>query len=213
MYAEVLIEYSAKSIDKTFTYLIPPNLQGIIQVGMKVLVPFGPNTINGFVTKIVTEYQETYELKEIVSISDYNLILNKEMMELGEYIKETTLCTKIAAYQTMLPSSLKVKDQKHDYNKYITYIELNKDEEEIVEYINNHKRSKKQIEILETLLVDHQVLKSNISGSSLNTLIELELVKEVKEQIYRIDYGKVFDETKIKLTEEQQNALDNVVLE
>ena len=56
MYAEVLIEYSAKSIDKSFTYIIPPHLEGIIKVGMKVLVPFGPNTINGFVTKIMNEY-------------------------------------------------------------------------------------------------------------------------------------------------------------
>ena len=55
MYAEVLIEYSAKSIDKSFTYIIPPHLEGVIKVGMKVLVPFGPNTINGFVTKIINE--------------------------------------------------------------------------------------------------------------------------------------------------------------
>ena len=63
MYAEVLIEYSAKSIDKSFTYIIPPHLEGIIKVGMKVLVPFGPNTINGFVTKIMNEYQESFELR------------------------------------------------------------------------------------------------------------------------------------------------------
>ena len=37
MYAEVLTEYSAKSIDKEFTYLIPSNLQNRLKVGMKVI--------------------------------------------------------------------------------------------------------------------------------------------------------------------------------
>ena len=88
MYAEVLIEYSAKSIDKSFTYIIPPQLEGIIKVGMKVLVPFGPNTINGFVTKIITEYQETYELKEIVDIVDKYFCLNDELMQLGHIFNQ-----------------------------------------------------------------------------------------------------------------------------
>ena len=119
MYAEVLIEYSAKSIDKSFTYIIPPQLEGIIKVGMKVLVPFGPNTINGFVTKIVNEYEATYELKEIIDIVDKYFCLNEELMQLGAYLQSKTLCTKITAYQTMLPSSLKVKEQKTNYSRYL----------------------------------------------------------------------------------------------
>jgi len=93
MYAEVLIEYSAKSIDKSFTYIIPEHLIGIIKVGMKVLVPFGPKTINGFVTKIVNDYRDTYELKEIVDIVDKYFCLNDELMKLGEYLQSKTLCT------------------------------------------------------------------------------------------------------------------------
>jgi len=41
MYAEILIEYPTKKIDKYFTYIVPENLQGIINIGMKVKVPFG----------------------------------------------------------------------------------------------------------------------------------------------------------------------------
>ena len=119
MYAEVLIEYSAKSIDKSFTYIIPHHLEGIIKVGMKVLVPFGQNTINGFVTKIINNYQESYELKEIVDIVDKYFCLNDELMKLGEYLQSKTLCTKITAYQTMLPSSLKVKEQNLNDNKIV----------------------------------------------------------------------------------------------
>ena len=93
-------------------------LEGIIKEGMKVLVPFATKTINGFVTNIIEEYNDTYELKTIGDIVDEYLCLNKEMMELGEYLRSKTLCTKIAAYQTMLPSALKVKTQKNNFTKF-----------------------------------------------------------------------------------------------
>ena len=53
-------------------------------------------------------------------------------MELGNYIKEETLCPLIMAYQTMLPSSLKIKDDNTNYNFYKTYIILNKAKDEVL---------------------------------------------------------------------------------
>ena len=213
MYAEVLIEYSAKSIDKTFTYKIPSDLQNEIKVGMKVTVPFNNKIINGFVTNIIDTYKEEYELKTINSIVDKYLILNKELMEMGEYLQSKTLCTKIAAYQTMLPSSLKVKDKKvKDYSKYIVYITLNKSPKEIEDYIERNKRSKKQIEILNDLLNNKRVLKNTYSAtSSLKTLFANKIIKEEKEQIYRIKVEKSNEEKNI-LSEDQVNAINSVDL-
>ncbi|MBO7078885.1 MAG: hypothetical protein J6W64_03645, partial [Bacilli bacterium] len=138
MYADVLIEYNSKAIDQTFTYLIPLALKDKIKTGMKVLVPFANRKINGFIVNIKNEYKDTYELKEISSIVDEYFCLNKELMDLGKCLQEKTLCTKIAAYQTMLPSSLKIKEQKSDYSKYLTYVELNKPISEIEEYFGEY---------------------------------------------------------------------------
>lgn len=211
MYAEVLIEYSAKAIDKSFTYIIPEHLLGIIKVGMKVLVPFGPNTINGFVTKILNNYEDTYELKEIVDIVDKYFCLNDELMKLGAYLQSKTLCTKITAYQTMLPSSLKVKNQKTNYSKYLTYIELNKPAIDIYDYIENNPRKKKNIEILNTLLKEGKVLKSNFSSPNIKQLIEDNLVKITQEQIYRLNQNTK-EVAKITFSKDQQNALDSIDL-
>ncbi len=211
MFAEVLIEYSAKSIDKSFTYIIPEHLRGIIRVGMKVLVPFGPNTINGFVTNIVDEYEATYELKEIVDIVDKYFCLNEELMQLGAYLQSKTLCTKITAYQTMLPSSLKVKEQKTDYSKYLTYIELNKTALDVYDYIENNPRRKKNAEILETLLKNDKVLKSTYPSSNVKQLLEEDFIKITQEQIYRLNESKSNIE-EISFTKDQQNALDSINL-
>ena len=41
MVAEVIINRTAKKLNRTFDYKIPKNLEDIIIVGSKVLVPFG----------------------------------------------------------------------------------------------------------------------------------------------------------------------------
>ena len=38
MYAEVLIEYNSKAVDKTFTYIVPEALISKIKKGMKILI-------------------------------------------------------------------------------------------------------------------------------------------------------------------------------
>lgn len=211
MYAEVLIEYSAKAIDKTFTYMIPDSLREDIKIGMKVLVPFVNNLIYGFVVKIINNFEGDYEVKEINNIVDKYFCLNEELMELGSYLQQKTLCTKIAAYQTMLPSSLKVKMQKKDYTKYLIYIRLNKSKEEIEDRINKHPGRHKQNEILKKLLEKERVLKNTFSGEPLRTLLNDEIVIEEKEQVYRINKNNIKDD-KITFTLEQQKALDNIDL-
>ena len=122
MYAEILIEYPSKKIDKYFTYKVPFNMQEYLQIGMKVKVPFNSKVVYGFVINITNNFNSEYELKEIDSIVDKELILNKELIKLGHYIKEKTLCPLISAYQAMLPSSLKIKEINTNYNYYKTYL-------------------------------------------------------------------------------------------
>ena len=148
MYAEVLVQYGSKSLDRTFTYKIPDNLVGKIKRGMKVAIPFGKQEINGFVLN-VKDISDLEYLKEINNIINSDFELNEELMSLGIYIKDKTLCSLITAYQAMLPTSLKVNNSKESYNKYDTFISLNKTIEEIDEYISNNKRSHTQIDILE----------------------------------------------------------------
>ena len=211
MYAEVLIEYNSKMVDNYFTYIIPLSLKTRIKVGMKVKVPFNNKIIHGFVVNISDSFNGEYELKEINSIEDEYLVLNKEMMELGKYLQEKTLCTKIAAYQTMLPSSLKVKDKKQkDYAKYEVYLALIDDNKKIEEYKELHKRAKKQIEVLELLKVERQ-LKSSIPSSISKILLDNEIIKIVKEQVYRINENNIINK-EVNYSKEQENAINSVDL-
>lgn len=211
MYAEVLVQYEVKSLDHTFTYEVPESLQSIIQVGMKVSIPFGRKDINGFVISLGNIKPDSeFEIKEIKSIINQDIKLNKELMDLGKFIQDKTLCTLMTAYQTMLPRALKVDNKKESYDKYQVYVELNEDIDTIDRYIYSHPRSKKQIEILD-ILRDGRALKGEVNSSSLKTLIGLGLVKEVKESVYRIN-RIVERDHEHELTEEQVMAYDAVDL-
>ena len=52
MLASVIIEYSVKSLNKVFDYIIPNDIKDIIKVGHKVIVPFASKEVEGFVLNI-----------------------------------------------------------------------------------------------------------------------------------------------------------------
>ena len=52
MVVGVLVQLSSQNIDKIFDYIVPNDLESSIKVGIRVLVPFGRQTLEGFVLEI-----------------------------------------------------------------------------------------------------------------------------------------------------------------
>ncbi len=210
MYAYCVIEYPIKSLDKAFTYQVPFNLKDKLQVGMKVLVPFNNRFVYAIVLKITNEYHENYELKEIKSIVDEYLILNKELLLLGKEMQNLTLCTLISAYQAMLPSALKIKEQKRDYKNYDYIIVLDKNKNEVINYIKMHRPSHK-IELLNILLNKGELNKKNCNSVALRDLKKLGFVKEIKK-VHENKVDTSIESKDILLNEEQLAALSKIYL-
>jgi primosomal protein N' (replication factor Y) (superfamily II helicase) len=109
--ASVIVDVPAKQTDRAFDYLIPAQWLETIQPGMRVIVPFGPRKIQGFVTEIKAE-SEFKKLREMIEPMDLEPVLNQELLDLGNWLTENTLCFKIYAFQAMLPAALKAKYEK-----------------------------------------------------------------------------------------------------
>lgn len=109
--ASVIVDVPAKQTDRAFDYKIPSHLKGVIFPGIRVVVPFGPRKIQGFVTGLKAE-SDFQQLKSILEPMDLNPVLNQELLNLGEWLTEKTLCYKISAFQAMLPAALKAKYEK-----------------------------------------------------------------------------------------------------
>lgn len=111
MIAKVIVDVPAKQTDRPFDYKIPAALESVIKPGMRVVVPFGPRKLQGFVVE-VQEKSAFTKLKEIVEPMDLAPVLNQELLSLGDWLTEETLSYKISAFQVMLPAALKAKYEK-----------------------------------------------------------------------------------------------------
>ncbi|NUK29064.1 primosomal protein N' [Parageobacillus sp. VR-IP] len=109
--ASVIVDVPSRQTDRPFDYIIPEQWEDILKPGMRVTVPFGPRRLQGFVVGIKS-HSEVERLKPIEAVLDVTPVLNEELLELGKYLTETTLCFAISAYQAMLPAAMKAKYEK-----------------------------------------------------------------------------------------------------
>lgn len=206
MVVDVVVEIKARQIVQTFTYELPSELERVVTIGSRVLVPFNNRNLEGFVLKkYKLEEQLKYALKKVAKAVDEYPVLNKELLDLGNYISKKTLCNLISAYQTMLPTALKAKSGTTISKKYESYIILNKEEK---------VKSERQQQIIDFVLKNKKVTKkecSNISVSALNTLLKQNILKEVKEETYRLKEVKCKETQKVILNEEQRIVVDTVL--
>ena len=207
----VLIELEAEVLDKIFTYKVPNHLLDKIKIGVRVRVPFGNQVLEGFIMQIKDCDDGNYELKDIIDVIDDIQIINEELMQIGKYISKTCVCKLITAYQAMLPTAYKAKI-KNDYKiKTIKYIRLNKAIDEINDYINNNKRAKKQIELLECLKNKEMIEKSIFDSSVVKVLFEKELITIIEKEVNRFKINNISEKKQIILTEKQQYIANEII--
>ncbi len=206
MYAQVLVEIKAKAIDKTFTYKIPDWMA--LEIGMRVLVPFGKRTLEGFVLKIEETGNFDYEVKSIISVTDDHPVINGEMLKLGEYISKKTLSPLICAYQTMLPSALKAKNNFTVNKKYVSYL--------IIGDTLPTLKTDKQKEIYDLVKQKGKVLKkelTDVSAYTVKSFLDKGYFNEIKEEVYRLDDNIVLDKLNHDLTSEQALVISKIRLD
>lgn len=205
MQALVLVEIKAKSIDKTFTYDVPKEYENLIKVGIRVLVPFGHQEVEGFVLNVTETINLEYETKSIISLIDVEPVINEEMLELGKFISKNTFSNLISAYQTMLPSALKAKNGFEVNKKYETYLQIVDRK-----YLAKNESAKKVLMLFENKDELEKCEATKISISSVKTLLLKGVLKEIKREVYRIDNDILVEKSKITLNSEQQLVVDKV---
>ncbi len=120
--ASVIVDVPAKQTDREFDYRIPEKWNQVIKPGMRVIVPFGPRMVQGFVTGLKAK-SDFAKLRFIKEPMDLEPILNDELLQLGDWLTKEAMCFKISALQAMLPAAMKAK-----YEKVIKVVKDKKDQ-------------------------------------------------------------------------------------
>ena len=207
MTCNCLVELSHVFLEKTFTYLVPDSLKEDIKVGMRVEVPFGKQLLEAFVMEISNDICDTSNLKEIVRLVDTYPVLNNELISLGKFIKNTTLSSLMASYQVMLHKALKAKNKVNMQIKKEKYIKLNNDIS-----LEDYKFNESQVKIINILKKGEQVNKKDldlISKSSVNTLINKQVLIVIEKEVYRYNLG-TNEKQDFTLNEKQQEVFEKI---
>ena len=213
MIAEVVINRSAKRLNRTFDYKIPKNLEELIMIGSTVLVPFGKSSAleEGYVIGIKENTE--YEVKEINQIK-HNL--TEKQIELAKWMAKRYFCNIADCIKQMLtPGTKNRKVEKNVQDKTINAVYLKKSIDEIQFDIDMGKiKSEKQKKILQFLKSNEGATVPEIeeftggTRAIVKTLEKNEYIEIVEKKVERNPLAnKQIEKTSdLKLTDEQQNA-------
>ncbi len=228
MIAEVIINRTAKKLNRTFDYHVPQKLEGLIFVGSKILVPFGKSgkLEEAFVVGLKEKTNYANEIKDIAKLEEQ---LKDEQIELAKWMAKRYFCNIADCIKLMLTPGTRTKNkEKRIQDKTINSVYLRKDIDEIEFEIETGKiKSEKQKKILyfvkdnEGVTIPEIEMFTDTSRAIVNTLIKngyLEVIEQKMERnplngkdIEAIQKGEKTE--KLKLTEEQQEAYQKVAQE
>nr|WP_296031761.1 primosomal protein N' [uncultured Dorea sp.] len=213
MYADIIVDITHEKLDKVFQYRIPSHLEGMLKVGMEVVVPFGRG--NKETKGYVTDFSERAEyapekIKEVLRIAEESVAIESRLVVLAAWMKETYGGTMIQALKTVLP--IKKKERAREKETVRLLLTKKEGEEKLAVYL--HKNQKARARLLAALLdqpvqdYDFLMHKLNLTRSVVKALEEQKVLELESEQVYRnpVIY-KEKEQKDIIYTEEQEKAI------
>ena len=109
--AKIIVDVPLMQTDQPYSYRIPEEFEGMLEVGMRVHVPFGKGNrlIQGIVLGLesqVDEEEMEQDLKDIVEVLDFSPVLTQEQLWLAEELRKSVFSYKISILKAMLPGFL-----------------------------------------------------------------------------------------------------------
>ena len=118
--AQVVVDVPTMQTDKPFSYRIPEELATLIQIGMRVHVPFGRGNrlMQGSVVGLEVETSQESaepELHTIAELLDFDPVLDAEQLAFADTMRDTVFSYKITIINAMLPNLV-----NSSYDKLLT---------------------------------------------------------------------------------------------
>ncbi len=99
-------------LSHSYTYALPEEMASKVQVGCRVVVPFGRKKYyTGIVQNIHGVDPLAYKVKEVSSLLDVRPVLTLRQLKFWEWLSDYYLCTIGEIYKAALPSGLKLESE------------------------------------------------------------------------------------------------------
>lgn len=203
-YAVCLVNLKALGV-KTFSYLIPNEMQDKIKIGQALLVPFGrQGLINAFCVGFSDYLPPEIRAKKVSKILDETPLFSVEYLKLLEWVANYYCSDLITVLNAAIPLKLIEKSLKTEL---------------LIEFVKTDGATKRQLEILELLktcgktsLIDFEK-KVKTTRATIKKLETLGCVKLIEEQVYRNPLDILHIDKKedlFELSETQQKVYEGI---
>ena len=211
-YAQVIVDIP--SLDtRTFSYLIPDEMQSVIQVGLPVLVPFGfKRKLNGYVVGFSDYLEDGIKAKYIEKVHDTKPVFDLEYLQFLEWVASYYCCSLQSVLEAAIPINLFIKSTKPKLEKHIKLAKkpaeenaLTKKQSEILDKLQNLGSEYKYSEFLK---------EAKTTPATVKKLADAGYIQTVDKEIYRNPL-KIFENNQqdkfLTLSSHQQTALKEII--
>ena len=213
MYADIIIDITHEKLDKVFQYRIPSELEGILEVGTEVIVPFGRGNkeTGGYVIGFseTTDY-DVDKIKFILRRAEDKRAIESKLVALAAWMKESYGGTMIQALRTVLPIKKQEKIKKKRTVRLLLSEEEGRERLDIFLHKNQKARARVLAGLLDQPCQDYELLtkKLHVTLAVLRAMEEQGILLIESQDALRnpVCYRRT-EEKETILTKEQEQAV------
>ena len=217
MIAEVIINRSAKKLNRTFDYNVPKEFEELILIGSEVLVPFGSSKKLQEAYVVGFKEHSNYEIKDIADVKNN---LTDKQIDLAKWMAKKYFCNVSDCIKLMqAPGSKRKNESTRIREKTINCVYLKIDDETLnFEIETNKLKSEKQRKVLRFIqdnpgcTIPEIEMFTGYTRGIVKTLEKNGYIEITQTKIERdpLIHKDIKHSKKLQLTEEQEVAYNKI---
>ena len=216
-YADVVVDITAKALDREFQYLIPDELESEVEEGVIVQAPFGNGnrTITGYVLSLSDQPKlDPEKIKPIQAVVTRLSDEEKRLTALAVWIRNRYGSSLAAAMRTVLPA------RKKTPAKISRVVCLAVEKEEARARMEDMRRGHQtaRLRLMEALVEEERLPyevctgKLHVTAAVIRTLTQKGFVRIERERVYRNPIpNEAFAHSRVELNEQQKMAVARIL--
>lgn len=190
MYADIIVDITHEKLDKIFQYRIPKEMEGRLQTGMEVLIPFGRanRETKGYVIGFSEKCNyDSEKIKEITQISQNHIAIEAKLVALAAWMKEHYGGTMIQALKTVLP--IKQQEKQKEQRSIRLLLDRREAKERLSYFLSKNQTARARVvaALLDRPILPYEYVtrQLKVTAAVLRAMEEQRILQIEAEVVYR----------------------------
>ena len=187
---DIIVDITHEKLDKIFQYRIPKEMEGRLQTGMEVLIPFGRanRETKGYVIGFSEKCNyDPEKIKEITQISQNHIAIEAKLVALAAWMKEHYGGTMIQALKTVLP--IKQQEKQKEQRSIRLLLDRREAKERLSYFLSKNQTARARVvaALLDRPILPYEYVtrQLKVTAAVLRAMEEQRILQIEAEVVYR----------------------------